>query len=164
MPPSVDPLLAPLEQYPPVHHHLGWLLLAAACLVGAIVVAMAARRLCRRLEGNGGERSTILMEAVRSTALAELERLQTGLEVGTISQGAAHRRLGEILRRCVATWESSNLDFEGLDEIEQRAAANPRLRPLAQILRASQAPAFDSRSVGDASARIDEAREVIRTW
>lgn len=166
MPPAADPYLAgiiPLEQYPPMRHHLGWLWLAAACFVMALTIGLAARWACRRLDAVGQPPSG-LVDAVRARALADLDTIEQQVNDGTTSQAEAHRRLGQVLRRCIGTLEANNVDFEGLAEIEQHATEDERLQPLVEVLRASHGPAFDPLCTGDALGRVREAREVVQSW
>lgn len=153
-----------LEQYPPMMHSLVWLVVAGGCFVLAVVVALTARWIRRRIDGSSGPDGNELLERLRGDAVAELEAIGEEVRSGRMTESAGHRRIGQVLRRFIATVESTDLDFEGLDEIRARSRHDPRLEPVVAILSEIRGPAFDPGESGDLSASLARAEEVIRTW
>lgn len=161
-PPNADVVV--LEQYPPLAHHWGWLVLAGGCFVAMIVVIWASRWLCRRLDRRYDPRAANLLDTVRGAALEELSTVAAQTRVGAMRPATAHRRVGQAVRRCVATIDAGNLDFEGLAEIRQQAGADARMVPLLDVLERCQRGAFDPSFDNDVFSLIEDAENVVRTW
>lgn len=155
----------PQVPYPPVYHSMWWYVVGAACVLLILVLVMVGKTLLRKVSSHIDQVPPELTEQLRAEAVAELDDVADRVYRGELSSAAAHREISGIVRRFVGTVTNTDIDFEGLSELSERAIRTRRLRPVLTVVAQCYGPAFDpALAHKDPTDVIEKTRKVLTEW